>query len=290
MALKVYWIDPKISLDPRSRPQRQNPDLVLKLMPLAAGVDCLTWLSHYPETTSPDGIPPFTYNDDLSIFALFFHFQFYKASLPHSHPPPNFLLLVSVRELLRILDLLRSSESIDVPQPPHRNLRIEWDAWGPSAARLIAFKHPIWNTMPPVSRTRCAVAIRGTARNDPHFNYVLLLSAHPHAALSNRGGPGARVVDSDAQGGGPQSNEDREEAAMVAEFVTCEDAIVCPKVFRTSIHTTLPASVRCKRVPRPHGREVAEHVEIGLFEDGLSLMYLYEADGAMRWDMFTFSV
>lgn len=77
---------------------------------------------------------------------------------------------------------------------------------------------------------------------------------------------------------------------MAAEFVIYGDGIVHPKVFRTSVRTTLPVSVRCKKVPRPHGHEVAENVEIGLFEDGLSLMYLSEADDAMRWDTFTFSV
>ncbi|KAI1790401.1 hypothetical protein LXA43DRAFT_891051 [Ganoderma leucocontextum] len=277
--LKVYCIHRDLALDSGSRLQRQNddaPDLVLKLMPFAAGIDCLTWLSHSPETTSADCIPPFKYDDDLTILALFFDISFIGARQPRSR---DFLLLVSVRGLIRILDRLCSSvDSASQPSSQAGRRCLEWDAWGPSSTRLVGFRHAVWNTMPPTSRTRCAVAIRGTARNDHHFDYILLLSVLPHATL------GARTSDSESD----RDGGDEEEAALAAQLITYGDTITSPKVFRTPVRTTLPISVRCKKVPR--GPDYAPNVEIGLFEDGLSLMYLYTADGAMRGDTFTFSV
>ncbi|KAI1798375.1 hypothetical protein LXA43DRAFT_1176751 [Ganoderma leucocontextum] len=259
----IYSSDPALNSGAKIR-RSGDADLVLELMPFTNGAGCLTWLSHSPETTSADDIPPFNYDPDLSIFALYFKVHYVEnPQLPvHSMRAESFLLIASVPEVIRNLDRLRASADADVSEPftvGGDPPVLEWDEWGPSSTRLVAFKSLMRNTAPAVSRTRCAVVVRGPLRDD-RFDHILLLSAHRHAAL------GACTTEGD--------DGDAEDAAAL---VTYEDTITRPNVFRTPVHTTLPINVTCRKIPKHE----APDVEVGLFEDGLSVMYTDDGDDSV---------
>ncbi|KAM5534742.1 hypothetical protein V8D89_011606 [Ganoderma adspersum] len=250
----IYPSDPALNSGAKIR-RAGDPDLTLKTMPFVKGARPRAWLSHSKEASSPDDIPPFQYDPDLSILTLHFRVGYYSDD-PEGRSMGakyfQFLLVVSVPELIRNLDRLRSSASAPEPSavgPPS----LEWDEWGPSSTRLVIYKSHFRGTVPATSRTRCAFVVRSMNRHDP-FEYILVLSAHPHSALAGR--TTDRELD-DALGDVPG-------------LIVYNDNIAHPNVFQTYVHTTLPINVLCRRIMKREGEEV----EIGLFEDGLSVTYM----------------
>ena len=258
-----------------------RPDVVLKLMPFSEHVSSvLAYLSHSRETASPDDDPPFAHNPDLTILTLFFHIDIQR---PGSAPRTGqFLLIASVGDIVRTLDRVRVRTSMDASQPPappgtaRVGPRIlEWDEWDPPSTRPIGLRCRIWNDVPATSRTRCAVAFQGTASGAGHSDYLVVITAHPHAALR-------------AAGGTVYMADEEKTDAETASFLVYRDVFTVPDVFREPVRSTLPVRVLCRRLPRPH--DPAPYIGIGLFEDGLSTMYVHEPDSPILGEMFMFCV
>ena len=72
------------------------------------------------------------------------------------------------------------------------------------------------------------------------------------------------------------------------KFLVYRDVFTVPDVFREPVPSTLPVLVSCRRLPRPH--DPAPYIGIGLFEDGLSTMYVHEPDSPILGEMFMFCV